>query len=635
MSQRARSVLCLTVAMILVGRAALAQGTGNDRCVSLINNDARKVLDARAKADKKCVHGNKGASATACIDGTDAKTETKKAKLVSRFGSSCAPNPPAFGVAPGGAAAVNAAAEGAANDIAHDLFGAGVVIDTGARAKCQEKVTQRAGQLVVTRWREFRSCKRSGLSGFADATALAAGCLGGADGPQPDPSGRIASRGAKLADAVQKLCVAKGITPVESAFPGACTGTADALFDDCVAALVACRFCEAIKAADGLPGSSLNCDVFDNGAVDGTCGPLPTSTPTLTPTPTPTVPPTPTIPDICQPDVPVPPAIAQVPFTVLPGSPSCALNPPPEGLISGSVQNGASVTIGELGLGCLYAGALEGLSLPSGGTAFLDVTGVQLLPPAVTLGGSDGTGTFDCTRGAGPDRYCTNDPNVTCVSDADCGGSAGTCNLEAHCYFGPPIPLLFGGTLGTCVINAFLTDMCGQVTLLPPAATLATALSARVYLTGDPDFPCPLCVGCAEPIEPGCGTCTSGKNAGSACTPLGSENTSIDCPPDDVSFLTALTVPIPELTTGTSTMSEPSGFFCPDQTLVGAFHLTPARTVTEIGSPPLGGGGLLSMTLAATFCIPESGNSLVDIVGGLPGVGAVTAAGELDLSQLP
>src|SRR6185503_8490009 len=91
MNQRAGLILRLTVAAVLAGGTACAQGTGNDRCVSSINNDARKVLDARMKANKKCVRDNKGGSATACINGSDAKTESKKAKVVSRFGSSCTP----------------------------------------------------------------------------------------------------------------------------------------------------------------------------------------------------------------------------------------------------------------------------------------------------------------------------------------------------------------------------------------------------------------------------------------------------------------------------------------------------------------------------------------------------------------
>src|SRR5690606_37762155 len=156
-------------------------------------------------------------------------------------------------------------------------------------------------------------------------------------------------------------------------------------------------------------------------------------------------------------------------------------------------------------------------------------------------------GPFDCTRGAGPDRHCVNgaagtDGDGACASDADCGGGAGTCPPDANCFFGPPIPGLGAGAIGACVRNAFETDLCGRVSLLPLGATLTSTLSARVYLTGDTVAPCPLCVD---------GTCTGGKNAGESCTPLGSESTSIDCPPLDETFLATLTVPVTSLSTDT------------------------------------------------------------------------------------
>src|SRR5262249_38168068 len=157
----------------------------------------------------------------------------------------------------------------------------------------------------------------------------------------------------------------------------------------------------------------------------------------------------------------------------------------------------------------------------------------------------------DCTKGAGPGRKCVNgnpgiDGNGTCNYDSDCGGILPTaCALEANCYFGPPIPVPNGG-LSACAVNTFLTDLCGQVTVIPPQSTFATALSSRVYLTSNPDSPCPRCES---------GVCTDGDRAGLTCTPLGSFNTSSDCPPSADHFLAALTVVIPQLTSGTSTIS--------------------------------------------------------------------------------
>jgi hypothetical protein len=635
-------IACAVATALSLAGGAHAQGTGNDRCVERINNDARKVVDARAKADRRCVRLNAGASAAACVDGNDAKTETKKAHLAGTFSSHCAASLPSFGLAAGGAAAVSNAAQGLSNDVAHDLLGAAVDVPPGDAARCAEKVLQRAGQLAVTRWREFRSCKRSRLAGSADASALAAACLGGPNGPQPDGKAKIVKAAGKLTAAVQSRCIAEGVSPVGAALAGRCASAADGELANCLRQRVACRFCQAVKAADGLPDASLDCDAFDNGAVDGSCteDPTPTPTATRTPTvtvtptitPTPTTPPTPTIPAICQAQVSLPP-IAKSPFTILPGSPSCGgsgLNPPAAPPFSGSVQDGSGNTIANLGAGCLHAGAFDGIRLPSGSTAVLDVVGVQLLPPKVTLGGSDGSGPSDCTKGAGPGRHCLNpvpglDGSGSCFSDADCGGGGGTCNLDANCYFGPPIPVVVGGAINICIVNTFLTDMCGEVSLSPLSANLATALSARVYLTSAQAAACPLCVD---------SVCTHGKNAGEPCTPVGSENTSVDCPPDDAAFLTTLTVPIESLTTGTSSMSNASGIFCPGQTIAGGLGLAAARTISETGTPPGGGSELLAMTLGATFCIPRSGSLLVDFPAQLPGPGVVSAPGQLDLSQV-
>src|SRR5215470_4727097 len=107
---RPSAQLALLVAVFGLALAAPAHGgTGNDACVSRINNDARKVVDARAKGDRKCVQTHPGGNATACVDGSDATTEARKATLSSHFQSTCA-SPPAFGMA-ASAAAVNSAAE--------------------------------------------------------------------------------------------------------------------------------------------------------------------------------------------------------------------------------------------------------------------------------------------------------------------------------------------------------------------------------------------------------------------------------------------------------------------------------------------------------------------------------------------
>jgi hypothetical protein len=41
-------IACAVATALTIGVGAHAQGTGNDRCVERINNDARKIVDARS-----------------------------------------------------------------------------------------------------------------------------------------------------------------------------------------------------------------------------------------------------------------------------------------------------------------------------------------------------------------------------------------------------------------------------------------------------------------------------------------------------------------------------------------------------------------------------------------------------------
>jgi hypothetical protein len=266
------------------------------KCTDQMNNRSRKVLDKAQKSDGKCVtEGVKagGANETACVDDpNDDKTEKAEDKLIEKFGEFCATNVPPWGVNPGkccdggvndgnvcltdlacsgGAcvrgACISAAAERAANATTHDLFGASVnVTDGGDIGKCQKKVTQRAGKLLVERWATFRKCKKDNFDSITSDAGLIATCLGP---PQPDAKGKIAKRVTKLSDEVTK-CIEKGVSPIGPSFPGACGAATDMAFASCVSQRVSCRFCEGINVADDI-NPPLNCDLFDNGAADASC----------------------------------------------------------------------------------------------------------------------------------------------------------------------------------------------------------------------------------------------------------------------------------------------------------------------------------------------------------------------------
>jgi hypothetical protein len=349
-----------------------------------------------------------------------------------------------------------------------------------------------------------------------------------------------------------------------------------------------------------------------------------------------------------------PPAVplGSIAFTIDPGSSDCGgrrITPGPTAPFSGEIDDGMGVKLRDLGVGCLYIGggtngALPPAAIPPGGTAVLNISGASGL--SLTLASSDGTGpdpAANCTRGAGPGKHCVNAavPLPACTSDADCGGGqAGSCLLDANCFFGPPlaVPVPTTPAVSTCVVNVIQTDACGSADLLTMGSSLSVALSTRLYLTGDPDSPCPECVTPSPPDTclPGEGPtcCSAGARAGESCTDSGPSN---QCPPLGAQYVGNLPVTLSPLTTGTTTVTEPSGFFCPGQIGEGAFGRSQTRTIRETGTPLSGVPPLIpfTATLAGVFCTPSSGSGLVDGILDLPGPAAVSVTGTADICFPP
>ena len=322
-----------------------------------------------------------------------------------------------------------------------------------------------------------------------------------------------------------------------------------------------------------------------------------------------------------------PPERARLRFTIGRGTSNCGgpgLNPPPDPPFSGEVDYPDGSKRADLGLGCQYSGGgspttpVAGFAVPDGGTSVTAVTAIS--GSTVIIGPDPGTGPADCTLGGGPGRHCVNGTGAeACRTDSGCpNGTTGSCDLDANCFFGPPVPLTTSG-VGICVVSAVRDDVEGSADLQTGTSTTSTALSSRLYLTGNRASPCPQCVS---------GTCTYGERAGLPCSGgVGSRNTTIECPPKLSGFLGRLTIALAGLTTGTATASDPDGNFCPGQAHPGAFG-GEAGTIRETGSPA---GRDLSnpfeTTIAGTFCVPSSGNPVIDGGGDLPGPGALSVRG--------
>jgi hypothetical protein len=288
------------------------------------------------------------------------------------------------------------------------------------------------------------------------------------------------------------------------------------------------------------------------------------------------------------------------------------------------VRDGTAALIKNLGCG--------GLDIGGGGS---------IVGEGPTPDGSTNRFALNCTGSA-----CAVGPTST----APAPQSATPDCSNTGCRFGTPLPIPNPAlpTLTTCVLNTFSAPAGGTVDLAAGTASLNIPLASDVYLTGNLAQPCPRCSVVGTPTSPGSGTCNRGPNIGLACTTTSSTGLTRDCPTGgtdathpctpgggaclDGSHVGVIGVDLSPVTTGTSTKTNATGLFCPSQSGVGCFGSPACRTITENGVPaaaPLTSGVPATVTLASTFCIPATGNGLVDASANLPGPGAVSLPGTL------
>jgi hypothetical protein len=345
-----------------------------------------------------------------------------------------------------------------------------------------------------------------------------------------------------------------------------------------------------------------------------------------------------------------------------------------------------------LGAGCLYIGGgnstVPGGIIPDGSQSNFDLT--QTCANEVVVAArapADAAGTRTCSKGAGPGKACINKldvwPNLqACTADADCpktgpkacsggnnagascvtdndasnpcsagGGTCqpttapGSCVDKPNCLFGPPLPIQNGG-LGTCVVNTIGSDASGSVNPSTGDAQVTLPLRSHTFIkaaTQPDEKPCPTCES---------GVCVGGQRDGLACTTTSpTELTTIDCPPiaDGGSYLPEFQVNLEKLTTATSSKTDAGGIFCPNQQTFSAFGgqnqalgrtpgdpTNPPIKITNITENGLNPGALTDnmphvARLAAVFCIPATGNGLIDGAADLPGPGAVTLPGNVQI----
>lgn len=263
-------------------------------CVNVLNKDLSKVDKAATKQISGCL---KRHAAGKALDPKDAAVDTleecivhdgsgklEKAtdKTAADFVKHCGGSAfPSFGATD--ALTVNTAGSQIGVDLVHSVFGplldqVGLLPtkseDKGA-ANCQAGVWKAVTRCGQTKLKEFLNCKKKEMAGkgvagpIDSADALRDACLGVGAAGQPDDKGKIAKRCSDpekgIARQVENKCVGENLGTL---FPG-CGTTTVAETAVCMDELASCRVCKAINAADGL---DRDCDLFDDGALDGSCG---------------------------------------------------------------------------------------------------------------------------------------------------------------------------------------------------------------------------------------------------------------------------------------------------------------------------------------------------------------------------
>jgi hypothetical protein len=229
-------------------------------------------------------------------------------------------------------------------------------------------------------------------------------------------------------------------------------------------------------------------------------------------------------------------------------------------------------------------------------------------------------------------RFTLSCVGSSCTLGSTTSGSTptGVDCTDIGCKFGTPLPISNAG-LSVCVTNTFSpVQPSGTLDLVSGAATWNFQLNSATILTGIPGQPCPICATAATPAlstppqtacngtpgAPCTGKCNGGPNDGLTCTSRNPSGLGSDCPAPSATagnqrcyggpnndlvcstgancapatcaqFIGNIAISLNPLTTGTATLSNASGLFCPGQTSVqhGAFNSAICQTGANSGKP--------------------------------------------------
>jgi pimeloyl-ACP methyl ester carboxylesterase len=264
--------LFLLVALPYTWASAQVQGKDQQKCINELNKGFATVAKAQGKGIGACLkNGSKGKlggqSIEECITAdTDGKVAKAQKKTSDKAPSKCTLAPDFGATDPN---TVNRVAVEKELSLIHTIFGSDldvVILDASVEkdgAKCQVDVAKAVQKCQDTKLKEFNKCKKSSLKDGSIFNAISlATCMGS------DEKGKIAKAcDTKLKDKISKKCAGN-----LDVFSGCgAQATAEDL-RDCLDAFVECGVCTALNEVDNL---SRDCDAFDDGQLNGSCGPPP------------------------------------------------------------------------------------------------------------------------------------------------------------------------------------------------------------------------------------------------------------------------------------------------------------------------------------------------------------------------
>jgi V8-like Glu-specific endopeptidase len=261
--------------------APRAQSKDQQKCINAMNSAGTKVAATQGRANVACVKDagkGKVSDVQSCLS-ADPKGKLAKAtsKTAEEERKQCKTLPD-FGFA--GTGDVNDGSVGESLALFADVFGNdpnGAVVPCSQNApacQCQAAVAKDYEKILAVKLKEFLKCKKAALKGGATSGAALASCVT-PGGIAADSRGRIEKQIGKLAANIGKKCTA-------NVFPGRCSRGDLTTLHACIDHRVECRVCRMINAMDAL---AVDCDLFDDGFPNGSCGggSSPSPTPTVAP----------------------------------------------------------------------------------------------------------------------------------------------------------------------------------------------------------------------------------------------------------------------------------------------------------------------------------------------------------------